>query len=243
MGAKSYYLRVVQSDGIERKCKLISNNVKKTLIVNPLPSEYQEVEYIESTGTQYIDTGYIHKATTKIDIVCDIKSTAESYDYRALFGARNFDFRSNSFNFFTIFNEEQIPVFSRSGNEAHGTGLIYDEKILISAYDKTCTWYRYGSLDAAGSVTTTGTADDGFNKMLLFCLNRSREADTIVVDRPPVEAKIYGCKIWDAFNITLARDFVPCYRKSDNKTGMYDLVNKNFHPNPGTGEFVLGNNV
>ena len=30
--------------------------------------EYKEVEYIESTGTQYIDTGYIPKTNTKLEL-------------------------------------------------------------------------------------------------------------------------------------------------------------------------------
>jgi len=33
---------------------------------------------------------------------------------------------------------------------------------------------------------------------------------------------------------------IPCYRISDNKPGMYDLVNGAFYTNAGTGEFILG---
>ena len=32
------------------------------------PVGYKEVEYIESTGTQYIDTGYIPKTNTKLEL-------------------------------------------------------------------------------------------------------------------------------------------------------------------------------
>ena len=39
----------------------IKNNVTPRL-----PNEYQELEYIESTGTQYIDTNYIINANTVI---------------------------------------------------------------------------------------------------------------------------------------------------------------------------------
>ena len=38
-------------------------------------------------------------------------------------------------------------------------------------------------------------------------------------------------------------DGVPCYRKSDNKTGLYDLVGQTFVPNSGTAEFILGDKV
>lgn len=32
----------------------------------------------------------------------------------------------------------------------------------------------------------------------------------------------------------------PCYRKSDGKPGMYDIVNRRFYTNDGTGEFIVG---
>ena len=39
-----------------------------------LPQEYQEVEYIESTGTQYIDTGITGNNNTKIEVVFSINT-------------------------------------------------------------------------------------------------------------------------------------------------------------------------
>ena len=42
---------------------------------------------------------------------------------------------------------------------------------------------------------------------------------------------------------TLLFDGIPCYRISDNKTGMYDVVSQTFFTNNGTGEFVIGNVV
>lgn len=48
--------------------------------------------------------------------------------------------------------------------------------------------------------------------------------------------KIYYCKIWD--NSVLIRDFVPCYRKSDNEIWMYDLVNDQFYTNSGSWVFT-----
>ena len=45
----------------------------------------------------------------------------------------------------------------------------------------------------------------------------------------------YSFKIWKGD--TMIRDFVPCYRKSDNVAGMYDLLNNTFYTNNGTGSF------
>ena len=52
--------------------------------------------------------------------------------------------------------------------------------------------------------------------------------------------KVYYCKI--TVDGTLVRNFVPCYRKSDNIVGLYDLVNGVFYTNAGTGNFAKGKN-
>ena len=56
-----------------------------------------------------------------------------------------------------------------------------------------------------------------------------------------LNGRMYYCKIYD--NDLLIRDLVPCYRKSDNKPGLYDIVNNVFYTNAGTGEFAVGPNV
>lgn len=55
------------------------------------------------------------------------------------------------------------------------------------------------------------------------------------------KGKIYKFKLYDGNNIV--RNFVPCYRKSDNEAGMYDTVNNIFYTNVGDGDFVVGADV
>ena len=42
--------------------------IKSSENINGLPIGFQEVEYLESTGTQYIDTGFIPTGNTGIDM-------------------------------------------------------------------------------------------------------------------------------------------------------------------------------
>lgn len=42
---------------------------------------------------------------------------------------------------------------------------------------------------------------------------------------------------------SVTHQYVPCYRKSDDEIGMYDLITGTFLTNAGTGSFVKGNNV
>ena len=47
-------------------------------------------------------------------------------------------------------------------------------------------------------------------------------------------------------NNSLVRIFIPCYRKADNKPGLYDLVNDVFYTNANTSastDFIVGPNI
>ena len=61
-------------------------------------------------------------------------------------------------------------------------------------------------------------------------------------DTSRIAGRIYNCKIYDKSTTpkTLVRDFIPCYRNSDNEIGLYDLVNDMFYTNSGTGTFIAG---
>ena len=52
------------------------------------------------------------------------------------------------------------------------------------------------------------------------------------------KARIYKFDISE--NAVLVRSYIPCYRKSDNVIGMYDLINDVFHTNSGSGKFIYG---
>ena len=79
---------------------------------------------------------------------------------------------------------------------------------------------------------TSGTT----NETPVTIFSRKAVAETI-----DIGLKIYYQKIWN--NDVLIRNFIPCYRKSDDKPGMYDTVNDTFYTNAGTGEFVVGGDV
>ena len=57
-----------------------------------------------------------------------------------------------------------------------------------------------------------------------------------------LRGRIYSCKMYDQ-NEVLVRDYVPCYRKSDGKSGMYDLVNDVFYSSATNTDFNLGPDV
>ena len=55
--------------------------------------------------------------------------------------------------------------------------------------------------------------------------------------------RLHLVKITDKLNNIIVRNFIPCYRKSDNEIGLYDTVEGKFYTNQGTGKFIPGPDI
>ncbi len=182
------------------------------------------LEAIKSNGKQYFNTNYFHKADTRIELDCEVEQDHSS-NWEALLGGRLGNFLKNAFCFFCRTDGNDIPCFNRSGNEPRGNGFIYGERILLKCEGTTATWYRYSDLNTeAGSVTTTGTPDDGKTPMFLFNLNTASTEGGLKADTSPSYMTLYGCKIYE--DNTLIHDFIPA--EYEGEVGLYDRVGKTF---------------
>ena len=195
-------------------------------------SEVTLLKAIQSTGEQAFNTGYTHKANTRIELDCEVTKNSQR-EWEALFGARLKDFHSNAFCFFSRHHKNSSvtngPCFNRSGSasgvETVGSNFVYDERIKLVAEGKTATWYKYSAPNTAvSSVTSTGTADDGKTPMFLFDLNTANAAGGKSMDNSKSIMTLYSCKIYEGS--TLKCDFVPA--KYNNVVGLYDRVSKTF---------------
>ena len=195
-----------------------NNGVLKVHNKRVLPLEYQAVEYLESTGTQYINTGVQLDDTMTIRI---------KYDYlRAgfVFGSR----ASNIYRYSGITNESRGNYNIRYGN-----ALIYTQETIPSGTvdvvispnsvvlnGETVSTTAYGNSFYAGNCFLFTTNNSGRPQTGEYAVNRIRR-----------------------FTIDNVIDLIPCRRKSDNVLGMYDLVNNTFLTNAGTGDFIAGADV
>lgn len=136
-------------------------------IEGQLPNEYQEVEYLESSGKQYIDSG----VPSQVDLT--IKAEIASLD-----------------------------------NDIYMTAL-------------------------------------GCNNGLNFGLNNNDNMymGLGITSNTPAPLKGRIGKVEFYISEELKRNFIPCYRKSDNVIGMYDLVEEKFYTNQGNGEFLKGRDI
>lgn len=183
-----------------------------------LPSEYQEVEYIEGTGSQYIDTGLKMASGYSIEAEIGINST------KIAFGA------SNNYNSTNNLGIEINSGFLWTRDTKYAfTSLISRGKYELKVDFSDTVRYQVSSIDISLNASYYNL------NYYLFSCNENN-----------VSSWNGGGIIW-SFKIKngneLIRNYVPCYRKSDNVVGLYDLVNNVFYTNAGSGTFLMGNEV
>ena len=192
-----------------------------------LPAEYQEVEWIESSETQYIDMVIKPKTTLLLEL--DYKIIAlTSDDNICLFGSKvgaDGFFSGVAGNYKYYINNTSTTTYP----------LLFS---LNQRYKET---YSNGLVARGGSSYSTPPIVACDYNMYLFARNDSWTPERIGT------LDIYSCKIWDSS--TLIRNFIPCYRKSDGVIGLYDLcgsicplTSTPFYINSGTGAFTKGAN-
>lgn len=194
-----------------------------------LPNEYQEVEYLESTREQYINTGVI-------------PSIDKTYNFKTEINYTYFD-ESIAYEIWVISTRrpqrfQPIGAYHQQSVGGYGSSWTYNSSKLSAN-----TWYSYdvtisnGSQDFNGTSTSFSTTGD-FSNIFLFASNGSSK---ISEGTPVLFANIKMKKVIITEDNNIIRHFVPCYRKSDNKPGMYDLATNTFYTNDGTGDdFTVG---
>lgn len=189
-----------------------------------LPSEYQQVEYIEGTGTQYFEIDYIATGDTISQGKYQITNTQSG---KMLFGSR----QSSSQNFYGFNWGGGLPYkYYNSYGSGVLTNVNIDDGVHTFKKDKGYL-YRDGVLINSTNYKSFTTP----SKMIVF------GASTAGVIGLQSEARIFNLQFYD--DDVLRIDLIPCYRKLDNEIGMYDLVNGVFYSNEGTGTFLKGENL
>lgn len=194
-----------------------------------LPAEYQEVAYLESTGTQYIDTGFVPNQDTRV--ITEHFYTKDPQNRGFMYGA-GVSATNRTFEMYTWGGNWNSPYGDTNITMPLLSSLSIGGKIHADKNKNNITiTYSDGTERTASCPYITFTAP---GNMWLFAINRGNSS----VDFRADCVQLCYCKVWDGD--TPVRDFVPCYRKSDNKPGMYDLVTSTFYTNAGTGEFLYG---
>lgn len=196
-----------------------------TLIKFPqtLPSTYNAIEYLQFTGTQYIDTGVTVDSNTGFDITFEVLNGQSGSPYYNLFGVRGNDASGGTGENQNFFRIDTIPVDSNSGTEfkygstIYNSGIKNTSKINIKLLNKVYTKPDGSTITVAGTITT------GLS-MHIGCINK---AGTAYGNKASM--KLYRFKIYNGS--TLTHDFIPVQRVSDKVLGLYDLKTSTFKIN------------
>lgn len=185
--------------------RLTDQDVEQITITKQLPDEYDEVEYIETDNTQYIDLGVSFKPNTKIETSFWINSNNPS-PYPTLFGTRRAS-TNNGLMFFLKQNGTWRPCYGCGNHEAWGvenslpTETWY--KAVVEGSNLTC--YDENETSVI-SITSSGTLGTGEYPMYLFDLDQAGSPHPSSTNCNIV-AKMRYFKMWEGD--TLVRYMVP----------------------------------
>ena len=182
-----------------------------------------EVEYLESTGTQWIDTGVVPTLYSKSEIVARFSSVSSVQVCGAYWMSTN-----NAFDICGIANGNWFmrALTSGSPNPTGWTADTSKHTFIADAASHTM------SVDGV-SVTRSAIAIGNPTSVYLFSRHeQSLEASLTY----PCLMQIFSVTFWD--NGTLVRDFIPV--RVGNVGYMYDRVSGKLFCNQGTGAFVIG---
>ena len=205
----------------------IVTNRRRVMGCNPLPYD-AVVEYLESTGTQYIDTGYQINFNGSVAVEQQVTIAYTVTNVRQLNGSNQFGYwgcsANNKFECAGPKSPSSISVgtdyhdilftYKKENENAHTTLYIGNVKALegygkiVNSYDYDIFIYAIGGYNHAAA--------------LFFC-----------------KAKIKSYKL--LFDGVVVRDYIPV--RVGQVGYMYDRVSGQLFGNAGTGEFILGPDV
>lgn len=185
---------------------------------NGLPYDMQ-VEYLESSGTQYIDTGVYGDLNTSLEVKFNIDSS--SSNSQSIAGDMTTATKS-----ITIF-EGITNAYQRFGDKT----VVYQYTRGTDYVVKTNKDGLFVNGQKIDRTTTNSFTTSG--NLYLMCANGVDASISKLI------GKVYYCKIWN--NDTLVRDFIPV--RVGTVGYMYDKVSRQLFGNSGTGDFILGQDI
>jgi len=223
-GNYRYLLEKLESDSFfipHRYRNYEETTIEKTEVQPDLG--YTPVEYIESSGTQWIDTGFAPNQDSGFVIDADILDSNKS-------GTFHISTMNDASTYYALrinegFTGFQIRYASEELKTATHKGNLYGRHIFSRSKNTF-------NIDGQNPVISTYAAFQQSKTLPLFCF---KNASGVVSNF--TNMRLYSCKIYD--NDVLIRDYIPV-KDPSGVACLYDKVSKSFYRNAGTGEFTAG---
>jgi hypothetical protein len=184
-----------------------------------LPDGYTALEYIQSSGTQYIDTG--RKLTQESDITIDFKIVGEIIRNAGIFGSRTSALKNN----LALFQSVSPNVFAGDFSEyqKHRFTTASSLERMKIQMNKNGAWANDILKKSWSDIADFETPTNG----LIFDVGTNNWTNNKAVMR------LYSYTNGDA------QQLVPCL-DANGVPCLYDLISKTTLYNQGTGSFTWG---
>ena len=204
-----------------------------------LPAGYKRCEYIEGTGTQFIDLGSIpigEKSGFRIRL--NITSGTGSNAFGGYVP------NTGNFSYFGLRNG--YACFFTSNYSTSGHKPVADFGRILYGTDIEYA-YKYDNVRSLFSIQTNGI-EIGTSRIFTmpnssFALFSFKDANGIIRSSASQVAKMKLMLLDVLSGENIQAKLLPCIRLKDKSAGMYDIVSDTFFGNVGTGSFVAGNTV
>ena len=204
-----------------------------------LPAGYKRCEYIEGTGTQFIDLGSIPIGKkTGFRIRLNITSGT---------GVNAFGgFVPNTGNFVYLWMRKGVAGCFTSNYSTSPIDPVADFGKILYGTDIEYA-YKYDNVRSLFSIQTNGIEIGTSRTFIMpnssFALFSFKDANGIIrrAEGQVAKMKLMLFEVFSGENIQAK--LLPCIRLEDQSAGMYDIVSDTFFGNVGTGSFVAGNKV
>lgn len=190
-----------------------------------LPSEYTRVPYLESTGTQYINTEFIPTEDFKHTIVFSATNGTNSTRY--ICGTGISEGRSGNLRITNSTLDGLYINKSSAKNILTATQSIQLNTIYTVVMDLHNNAQNYATLNGTSIASTSTGTITSTKPLYLWALSGSYL---------PTGIRIYSSKVNTANGGV--QYLIPARRNSDSVLGMYDLIQNRFLTNTGSGSFI-----
>ena len=216
---------------------LVALVVTATICAAELPSGYVQTEYIESTGAQYIDSGYTFDYTCRAELDFQMTNT-KGQQY--LFGAS-----ANALSVSTYINGSATSggkftyTCNNDANSNKPSSMVVDKKrhtLVIDSLNGKFTISGDTPVSMAMDSTRTKTSDFplAIFSTRMATVSASTDDKGIRTDLT-ASMRLYSFKIYK--NNELKCDFIPCVDTVNSVVGLYDLERGGFYPSEGSQPF------
>ena len=196
-----------------------------------LPEGYTQVEYLQSSGTQYINTNFKPNGQSRIVMDCAPTSISSTFCFYCARSAASATVSDTNTLFFAS-NAYRGDYYGQSASTSGYYGA--NTRIVI---DNNKGNIKIGNYSISNSPVSTSSPMPWI--LMASAKNSGSAVDTSSLGNY-ASMKLYSCKIYN--NGTLVRDFVPV-KNSSGTIGLYDLVNSAFYTNAGSGTFTAGADI